>query len=122
MRKTIKLERPRYVAFTYGYHRSLTQKELWRLISTYVNIYFGMKGTIRMGLYLHYVSSLPFAIIRVSSLVLDDFLMILLICRQFGNKPIVFYPIKSSGTLKGLQELEKANFTSKIVNIFQDSK
>jgi RNase P/RNase MRP subunit POP5 len=101
-----KLERARYIAIGYGYNSSLSQKEIWKVISSHCHNLFGIKGLVEMGLYLQYASSKPFVIFRVSSTSINNFLMCLASCREFNKKPIVFFSLKISGTIKGLQILE----------------
>ncbi len=112
-----KIERTRYIALTYGYNRTLTQQELWKLISSSCYSLFGTKGLIKMGLYLHYSSSNPFAIFRVSLNSVDNFLMGLAFCREFDKQPIVIFSLEISGTIKGLKNLEKSLIIKKLIEI-----
>ena len=105
--KTDKLDRSRFVAFTYFYYRHLHDQELWKLISNQSNILFGVKGAIKMGLYQIYVSNdRPYAIYRVSHTNVTNFYMLLCSIRKFTERPISFISLQVSGTIKSLAMLE----------------
>ena len=107
MTKTDKLDRSRYVAFTYFYHRYLNDQELWKLLSVQSNILFGIKGAIKLGLYQVYCSnSYPYAIYRVGHKNVNNFFMILCSIRKYTEKPISFVSLQVSGTIKSLEKLE----------------
>lgn len=117
-----KIERGRYLAVAYGFNRILSQTELWKMISSQNHNLFGVKGLIKMGLFLHYTSSRPFAIFRLSNNSIYDFLMSLASCRWYNLDPIVFFSLSVSGSIKGLKELENSPIVENLMKLNIEKK
>ena len=115
MAKTDRFERTRYIAITYIYPRLLSGNELWNILSSRVQYYFGLKGSTLMGLYLQYNSDdIPFAIFRLNHTTVDQFLLALCSVREYQKNPIVFFTIKTSGTVKSLVQTKSDKILTKI--------
>ena len=105
----VKLERQRYILFKIIKDVNLfcEKKDFLNLIWRYLCIYFGMKEANKIGLWLFKLNlEEEIGIIRCSNKTKEVIISALTLIREINGKRIIISPVKTSGTIKGLNKVK----------------
>ncbi len=107
MIKMVKIEKQRYILFKVIKDDSTYFEEKTFLNSIWQSIwkYFGMKGANKVGLWLLELNlENNLGIIRCTNKTKEEIITALTFIKEIDDKRVIFSPIKTSGTIKGLKK------------------
>ena len=104
----VKIEKQRYILFKIIKDENTQFEEQSFLNSIWQSIwkYFGMKGANKVGLWLLELNlEKNFGIIRCSTKTKEEIITALTLIKEINNERVIFSPIKTSGTIKGIKKI-----------------
>ncbi len=108
------LQRQRYLLFEYvsfDPNFNVSEKDLIRTIWKSVTRVFGEYIAHKTSLWMiEFNPSKKFGIIRCNNITRDQVIASLALIQEIKNHPVIFHSIKTSGTIKKIQKIQKQYF------------